>query len=124
MAETVGFHVMPSLGGLFVGLALPLWFVLFGIFVPLVVLLPPVLTATSSRVRVNVRAASTSFLAFAVCLLAGNVVSEACLLVDEARFSAEVANGSRTAIYSRPRAWPNDLGGLVYVPGNGIHSTD
>jgi len=60
---------------------------------------------------------------FTLGILVGCVTSEAALLWDEARFADEAARAPGVAI-SRARAWPFGGSGLVYDPGEGIHSTD
>ena len=57
-------------------------------------------------------------LAFAV----GSVSSELWILHDENEFiETATASGERQG---RPRAWPNSIAALVYIPGNGVHATD
>jgi hypothetical protein len=60
---------------------------------------------------------------FGVALLAGCIASESWISWDESRFAGEVA-ASPAIGHDRPRAWPNDRCGFVYVPGSGIHTTD
>jgi hypothetical protein len=55
-------------------------------------------------------------------LVIGAVLSEAWILLDEARFKREAK--ASDAIYARGRAWPNRAAALVYLPHRGIHATD
>jgi len=58
-----------------------------------------------------------------VCsLIAGTVLSEAWILLDETRFKREAA--ASLVSYSRGRVWPNGGTALVYIPHRGIHATD
>lgn len=60
--------------------------------------------------------------AFGAAFLLGAITSELCILRDERLFAEQVATSGK--LQSRPRAWPNDSGMLVYVPGKGVHATD
>ena len=113
MRETVSFDITAFLSGL-----------AFGVVLPLVVILPPLFTAKKFWLRQKVWPVPSWFVAFAGCLLAGSLASEGWILRDEARFAAEVSKTNSDAPYSRSRAWPNQTGSLVFVPGEGIHSTD
>lgn len=112
MRETVNFNTTAFLSGLLLGVALPLIIVL------------PLLIAKKLWFREKVWPVSLLLVAFAVSLLVGSFASEAWILRDETRFSAETANANAATPYSRPRAWPNRTCSLVFVPGKGIHSTD
>ena len=57
-------------------------------------------------------------------LLTGCVTSEAWILLDEARFSAEVGALRPGEFHDRGRAWPFQDAALVFIPGEGIHATD
>jgi len=109
MRETVNFNTTASLSGL-----------LLGVVLPLIVILP-VLIAKKLWFRTVAWPGSLLLVAFVASLLVGSLVSEAWILRDEARFSAETTNAIP---YSRPRAWPNQTCSLVFVPGKGTHGTD
>jgi len=113
MQETVNFKISAFLSGL-----------VLGVILPLVVVLPPLLTAKKFWLREKVWPLPSWLVALAVCLLTGSLASEGWILRDEVRFAAEVAKTNGEAVYSRGRAWPNQICGLVFVPGKGIHSTD
>lgn len=109
LRETVGFDVLASLSGLFLGFFLPM------IFALAILVWSRIWTSQMRRLPVLSSA-------LAMTLILGSVVSEFWILRDEARFSNEASG--REVIYSRERAWPNQDCSLVYVPGQGIHSTD
>ena len=113
MSATVNFDMTAFLAGL-----------VFGFVLPLVVVLPPLLIAKKFWLRERVWPLPSWFVALAVCLLAGSLASEGWILRDEARFSAEVSKTNGSNPYNRARVWPNQTGSLVFVPGEGIHSTD
>ena len=112
MRETVNFNTTAFLSGLLLGVGLPLIVVL------------PLLIAKKLWFRDKVWPVSLLLVAFVASLLVGSFASEAWILRDEARFSAETTNANPATPYSRPRVWPNQTCGLVFVPGKGIHSTD
>jgi hypothetical protein len=89
---------------------------LLSFFLPLLLILPMI------RALRDVRATAKLAALIGAALLAGSVTSEVAILQDEHRFSMEAARA--TGVYSRPRAWPNGAGSLVWVPGQGIHATD
>ena len=113
MQETVGLDISAFLLALFLSFILPL-----------LVVLPPVITAKKSWLCEKVWTWPVWVIVFALSLFAGSVASEAWILRDEARFGAELSKRNSEALYSRARAWPNSAGSLVFVPGGGIHSTD
>ena len=113
MQETVGLDISAFLVGLFLSFILPL-----------LVVLPPVITAKKFWLREKVWSWPAWVVAFALSLFAGSLASEAWILADEARFAAEVPKRNSEAIYHRARAWPNQNCSLLFVPGAGIHSTD
>src|SRR3954452_16668495 len=106
MHETVSFHTGASLSGLLLGVALPLMMIV------------PLLIAKKPWLREKLWPVPTLLIVVSACLLVGSLASECWLLRDEARFSAEAAKAESNP-YSRPRAWPNQTGGLVFVPGKG-----
>ena len=59
---------------------------------------------------------------FALSLVLGSLAAEGWMLRDEAKFASEVS--ALDSKYSRARAWPNQTGSLVFVPGRGINGTD
>jgi len=60
--------------------------------------------------------------AIALTFAAGSVSSELWILHDENEFiETATASGERQG---RPRAWPNSIAALVYIPGKGVHATD
>ena len=105
MSETVTFTTSGVLSGM-----------LLSCFLPLLLILPMI------RALRDVRATAKLAALIATVLLAGSVASEVAILEDEHRFSMEATRA--TGVYSRPRAWPNGAGSLVWVPGRGIHATD
>jgi glucan phosphoethanolaminetransferase (alkaline phosphatase superfamily) len=110
MRETVSFNTTASLSGLVLGCVLPL------------LVLIPLFVAQKLWFREKTSSVSLLLVVFTVSLLVGSFASEVWILQDETRFSVE-ADKSNT-LYSRPRSWPNQVCGLVFVPGEGIHSTD
>jgi hypothetical protein len=111
MIETFNFNVKASLVGLALVYLIPL------------LILPILLSAKKLWLPGREWPISSWLTIFAVCLLVGSMISEVCILWDEARFSGEVAqrNGN---LYGRSRAWPNQGCSLVFMPGRGMHSTD
>jgi hypothetical protein len=105
MQENVGFNFGASLRSLclLAFVSLPFWF--------------PFLLRRGS----GFRAPRTSRLVI-YSLILGSVLSEAWILLDEARFKRETV--ASLGLYSRWRAWPNGAAALVYVPYRGIHATD
>lgn len=60
--------------------------------------------------------------AIALAFAVGSVSSELWILHDENKFiETATASGKRQG---RPRAWPNSIAALVYIPGKGVHATD
>jgi hypothetical protein len=109
MSETFGFSATSTASSL-----------MFTVFLASPVLLLVVFAGLASRkfdpgVPIVVLAAG---------LFAGCVASEAWLLIDEARFSSEVAALRPGEFHDRGRAWPFQNAGLVFIPGQGIHATD
>ena len=80
MRETVSFDIAAAVSGF-----------IFGVLLPLVVILPPLLMAKKLWHRDKGWRVPSWFIAFAVCLLVGSLASEAWILRDEAQFSAEVS---------------------------------
>lgn len=114
MLETIGFNVRPFLAGVF-----------FAVAGPFMLVAPLVLFVRESPLYPKVwKTPSRCFAGLVAGLFAGSLVSEAAILVDESRFSSEVAHLGGERIYSRARAWPNEICSLVFIPGEGIHSTD
>jgi hypothetical protein len=111
MTETFNFNMRAALFGLVLVFTVPL------------LILPTLLSAKRLWLARKERAVSTWLGVLGVSLLAGCLISETCVLRDEARFSTEIAkeNGNR---YSRARAWPNQGCSQVFLPGRGIQSTD
>ena len=112
MAETFTFDLAASLYGLLLGVVIPVLFV------------GPIAAGKKLWGREKLWPPSALFLLFASSLLVGSLISECWILMDEARFAGEVSRSAGTNLFSRPRAWPNELCSLVFVPGKGIHSTD
>lgn len=67
---------------------------------------------------------SHAFAMFVVFSVVGIAAAEAELLIDEARFAAEVERNGADHDYGRGRMWPHTNCGLVYNPGKGTHATD
>ena len=111
MCETVKFTAKASLFGIITGVLIPL------------TLITTIYLANRVFLQHRKALLMTPFLvAFAISLIIGSFASEAWILFDENRFFAETS-GART-LYSRPRAWPNHGCTLVFVPGEGVRSTD
>jgi hypothetical protein len=112
MCETVGFTTRASLFGLLLSVVLPRVFAL-SLFI-----------AKNLWWREKVWPVTTLCIVFGVSLLVGSITSEFWILGDEKKFAAEVSRVSKDNLYSRPRAWPNQICSLVFMPGKGIHATD
>lgn len=110
MCETVGFHTRASIIGL-----------LFGVCLPTLATIPAIFVTQRLFGNLKPRILLSIILGAAIGLLAGSVLSEYWILVDEISFTSEAAS---TVPYSRPRAWPNTNCSLVYSPNTGVHATD
>jgi len=106
MCETTGFTLRASLCGVLLGAGIP---AVIGAAVLVVRLRDP-------------RAITNRVLWLLLALFSGSGISEAVILRDEQNFFHETHDVQ--TIRSRARAWPNTLTSLVFVPGEGIHSTD
>jgi hypothetical protein len=112
MRETVGFNTTATVSGFSLTLVFSL------VFLFLLLLLATSLDVKLKRWRLIL-------VLFLGSLILGSAMSETWILWDEARFRDEiVTRPDISRPYSRPRAWPNEVGSLVYVPTKGIHSTD
>lgn len=111
MCETVGFSGRAPISG----------------FALASLLLIPILTAEFVAIRHSEQRAllaRSALFILSSSLLFGCLVSELWILHDEKQFASEVSAILPQRIYSRPRAWPNGVCALVFVPGQGIHATD
>lgn len=110
MCETVGFHTRASILGL-----------VFGVCLPALATIPAIFVMRRLLENLKPKMLLSIILGAAIGLLAGSVLSEYWILVDEISFMSETAS---TVPYSRPRAWPNTNCSLVYSPNTGVHATD
>ncbi len=111
LSETVNFDVTTFLTSLVVSVVVPLMFVAL-----------PVHASQAVRRGAKSWAPRRVLVAFAASLMLGSLAAEGWMLRDEAKFASEVS--SLDSKYSRARAWPNQTGSLVFVPGRGINGTD
>jgi hypothetical protein len=107
MAENVGFELASLFAGLYIAVLVPIPFVF-----------PCAALALWRGHSPNACLAT-----YTACLVLGSLVSEVSMLVDEARFRAEIAAHLELP-HNRARAWPNETVALVYWPDRGIHATD
>ena len=110
LSETVNFDVTTFLTSLLVSVVVPL------------VLASTIVSAYCLWRRAKDWPPPRTLVLFAFSLLLGSLAAEGWMLQDEALFEREVS--SLDSKYSRARAWPNQTGSLVFVPGRGINGTD
>lgn len=113
MCETVGFSTRALIIGLLFGAVFPAVTASFVLFV-----------VRSFWPRLRSTSLLSITLGIGIGVVIGSILSECWILVDESKFASEVREVAPGLPYARPRAWPNQIGSLVYVPGKGVHATD